>query len=68
VNDTTAHDHYFEPRVEDDALIRGLGRFVEDAPQPNQAHGAFVRSPYAHARIRSIDISPARAAPESWRC
>src|SRR6185369_13783727 len=34
-----------------------------DAPQPNQAHGAFVRSPHAHARIRSIDISPARAAP-----
>ena len=49
--------------MEDDALIRGLGRFVEDAPQPNQAHGAFVRSPHAHARIRSIDVSPARAAP-----
>ena len=63
MNDTTAHDHHFEPRVEDDALIRGLGRFVEDAPQPNQAHGAFVRSPHAHARIRSIDVSSARAAP-----
>jgi carbon-monoxide dehydrogenase large subunit len=56
------HDHHFEPRVEDDALIRGLGRFVDDAPQPNQAYAAFVRSPHAHARIRSIDIAAARAA------
>ena len=55
--------HHFEPRVEDDALVRGRGRFVEDAPQPNQAHGVFVRSPHAHARIRSIDIEAARAAP-----
>jgi carbon-monoxide dehydrogenase large subunit len=56
------HDHHFEPRVEDDALVRGLGRFVEDAPQPNQTHGVFVRSPHAHARIRSIDVTAARAA------
>jgi len=56
------HDHHFEPRVEDDALVRGRGRFVEDAPQENQAHGVFVRSPHAHARIRSIDIAAARAA------
>jgi carbon-monoxide dehydrogenase large subunit len=56
------HDHHFKPRVEDDALIRGLGRFVDDAPQPNQAYAAFVRSPHAHARIRSIDIAAARAA------
>ena len=57
------HDHHFEPRVEDDALLRGRGRFVEDAPQPNQTHGVFVRSPHAHARIRSIDVEAARAAP-----
>jgi len=63
VNETNAHDHHFEPRVEDDALVRGLGRFVEDAPQPNQAHGVFVRSPHAHARIRSVDVSAAQAAP-----
>ena len=55
-------DHHFEPRVEDNALVRGLGRFVDDAPQENQAHAAFVRSPHAHARIRSIDIAAARAA------
>ena len=56
------HDHHFEPRVEDDALIRGRGRFVEDAPQPNQAYAVFVRSPHAHARIRAIDVAAARAA------
>jgi carbon-monoxide dehydrogenase large subunit len=60
---TEQHDHHFEPRVEDDALVRGLGRFVEDAPQPNQAYGVFVRSPHAHAHIRAIDIGAARAAP-----
>jgi carbon-monoxide dehydrogenase large subunit len=59
---TGEHEHHFEPRVEDDALIQGRGRFVEDAPQPNQTYAAFVRSPHAHARIRSIDIEAARAA------
>jgi carbon-monoxide dehydrogenase large subunit len=60
VNQATGHDHHFEPRVEDDALVRGLGRFVEDAPQPNQAYAVFVRSPHAHARIVSIDTSDAK--------
>jgi carbon-monoxide dehydrogenase large subunit len=63
VDQTTHHDHHhFEPRVEDDALIRGRGRFIEDAPQPNQAYGVFARSPYAHARITAIDVAAARAA------
>ena len=56
------HDHPFEPRVEDDALLRGRGRFVEDAPQANQAHAVFVRSPHAHARIRAIEAGAARSA------
>jgi carbon-monoxide dehydrogenase large subunit len=59
---TGKHDHHFEPRVEDAALVQGRGRFVEDAPQDNQAYGVFVRSPHAHARIRSIDVAAARAA------
>ena len=59
----TDQHHHFEPRVEDDALVRGLGRFVEDAPQPNQAYGVFVRSPHAHAHVRAIDIEAARAGP-----
>ena len=64
MNDTTAHDHHFEPRVEDDALIRGLGRFVEDAPQPNQAH-ARVRALAARAcaHQRRSRRRRARAAP-----
>jgi aerobic carbon-monoxide dehydrogenase large subunit len=49
-------------RVEDEPLLRGRGRFVADAPLPHQAYGYFVRSPHAHARIRSIDTAAARAA------
>ena len=63
MDQVTGHDHHFEPRVEDAALVQGLGRFVEDAPQENQAHAVFVRSPHAHARIASIEIEAARAAP-----
>ena len=63
MDQAAGHDHHFEPRVEDAALVQGLGRFVEDAPQKNQAHAVFVRSPHAHARITSIDTSAARAAP-----
>jgi len=63
VDQTTPHEHHaFEPRVEDDALLRGLGRFVEDAPQENQAHGVFLRSPHAHARVTAIDVEATRAA------
>ncbi len=54
---------HWRPRVEDDALIRGLGRFAADAPEPGQAAGCFVRSPHAFARIRSIDTEAARNAP-----
>jgi aerobic carbon-monoxide dehydrogenase large subunit len=63
VDQHTDQHHHFEPRVEDDALVRGLGRFVEDAPQPKQAYGVFVRSPHAHAHVRAIDIEAARAGP-----
>ena len=35
------------PRVEDDALVRGHGRFMDDPRLPNQAYAAFVRSPHA---------------------
>ena len=48
-----------EPRVEDDALVRGNGRFTDDPRLPNQAYAAFVRSPHAHARIKSVDVSAA---------
>jgi aerobic carbon-monoxide dehydrogenase large subunit len=53
----------WHPRVEDDALVRGLGRFAADALEPGQGIGYFVRSPHASARIRSIDVVSARSAP-----
>ena len=46
-------------RVEDDMLLRGKGRYVSDAPQPNQLQAYFVRSPHVCAKIKSVDISAA---------
>jgi carbon-monoxide dehydrogenase large subunit len=50
-------------RVEDRALIRGAGRFADDIALPGMLHGAFVRSPHAHALIGGIDASAAAAMP-----
>lgn len=46
-------------RREDPALIQGTGRYVDDITLPGMLHVAFVRSPYAHAAITSIDKSEA---------
>jgi carbon-monoxide dehydrogenase large subunit len=51
-----------EVRLEDDALVRGHGRFVDDARFPNQAFAVFVRSPHAFARVVSVDTAAARAS------
>jgi carbon-monoxide dehydrogenase large subunit len=48
-------------RLEDGALLRGLGRFTDNVPVAGETTLAFLRSPYAHARIASIDASTARA-------
>ncbi len=48
-------------RAEDPRLLTGRGRFVDDIDLPGQLHVAFLRSPHAHARARSIDASAARA-------
>jgi carbon-monoxide dehydrogenase large subunit len=53
----------FHGRVEDNALVRGRGRYMADAPLPNQAYGYFVRSPHAFARIVSVDVEAAAKAP-----
>lgn len=50
-------------RREDDRLLRGLGRFVDDVDLPGTAHVAFVRSAHAHAGIAAVDASRARALP-----
>src|SRR5438874_371034 len=49
-------------RAEDDRLLRGKGRFTDDIDE-GALESVLVRSPYAHARIRSIDVSAARAMP-----
>jgi carbon-monoxide dehydrogenase large subunit len=50
-------------RFEDPRLLRGGGRYVDDIVLPQMAFGYVLRSPHAHARIRSIDTSRAKAAP-----
>ena len=50
-------------RVEDRALIRGAGRFVDDIALPGMLHVAFVRSPHAHAKITGIDTEFAASMP-----
>ena len=50
-------------RIEDPALLRGKGRYVDDIELPGLAHAAFLRSPHAHALIRSIDTAAARTIP-----
>jgi carbon-monoxide dehydrogenase large subunit len=50
-------------RKEDARFIRGLGTYVDDIKLPGMLFGAMVRSPYAHARIKSIDKSKALAVP-----
>src|SRR5437764_3550033 len=50
-------------RKEDVRLVMGNGRFSDDINLEHQAHAAMVRSPHAHARIRSIDIAAAVAMP-----
>jgi carbon-monoxide dehydrogenase large subunit len=49
-------------RREDPKLITGHGNFIDDVKLVNMAHMSIVRSPHAHARIRSIDTSAARAS------
>ena len=50
-------------RVEDVRFTQGKGNYVDDMKLPGMLFGAFVRSPYAHARVKSIDTSAALAVP-----
>jgi carbon-monoxide dehydrogenase large subunit len=51
-------------RKEDARFIRGRGTFVDDVQLPGMLHGAILRSPLAHARIRSVDTVAAEAHPK----
>jgi carbon-monoxide dehydrogenase large subunit len=50
-------------RLEDDALLRGAGRYTDDFAPVRAAHVCFVRSPHAHAKIKSVSIDRAAKAP-----
>jgi 2-furoyl-CoA dehydrogenase large subunit len=50
-------------RTEDERLLRAQGEFGDDTPISRLAHMTFVRSPYGHARIRSVDVSGAALVP-----
>ena len=49
--------------MEDAALVAGTGLYTDDAAANNLAHLAFLRSPYPHAKIMSIDTAAAKAMP-----
>ena len=51
------------PRKEEDRLLRGLGKFADDIKLREMLYLRFVRSPYAHANIVSIDVSEAEKLP-----
>ena len=50
-------------RREDLRFLTGRGRYIDDLRFENLAHAVFVRSPHAHARVRSVEVSTARKAP-----
>src|SRR5256885_5965774 len=51
------------PRLEDGRLLRGSAEFVADVDVPGMLHAAIVRSPFAHATLRAVDLGEARAMP-----
>src|SRR5467141_2827737 len=51
------------PRPNLARLTQGRGQYVSDVTLPRMAHAAFVRSPHAHARIRSLATAAAQKAP-----
>ena len=50
-------------RIEDTRLITGQGKFTDDQKLPGMVHGVFARSPYAHAKIISINVDEAKKMP-----
>ena len=56
------------PRLEDDRLLQGRGRYVEDITLEGQLYAQFVRSPHPHAEIMSINLDVARVMPNVVAC
>jgi aerobic carbon-monoxide dehydrogenase large subunit len=50
-------------RKEDDALVRGMGRYVGDHAPDGMLHAVVLRSPHAHARFRVVEVGKAKAMP-----
>ena len=50
-------------RVEDPRFITGKGLYTDDIQLPGMTYAVFVRSPHAHAKINSLNLSAARAMP-----
>ena len=63
-NDQKPCGHGRMLRKEDPRFIRGRGNYVDDVALPGMLHLAILRSPYAHARIVSIDVTAALAHPK----
>ena len=55
-------------RVEDDALLRGQGRFGDDVKPEGALAAYFVRSPHAFAKIERIDARRRKRRRAWWRC
>src|SRR5215468_7274326 len=62
-NDQKPCGHGRMLRKEDPRFIRGRGRYTDDVQLPGMLHLAILRSPFAHARIVSVDTSAAEASP-----
>ena len=55
-------------RLEDPRLVTGNGSFVDDIRLPDMLYACVLRSPYAHARLRSIDVAAAASCRVWWAC
>ena len=53
-------------RKEDAELITGQGKYTDDLKVPGMLHMVLVRSPFAHARVRSVDLSAAKGASSGY--
>jgi len=63
IDETPAEVGRARARKEDARLITGQTNWTDNMTLPGLVHVAFIRSPYAHARITSVDVSAARSAP-----